>query len=411
MRASPACRPSAGRPWRATLPMRVNSERGRTEYLLVGLVQRRRRPRGLPDGQGLGLGHDVQPRRRLRHDRPAHRVRSTPAARFRSSCSASDSARRPGHHRQPLRRPRPARRRAGAHRACARSRSTSAAWAASPRRGAASATSPASTCSIPRPASTTAPADATRCARARATAGCRASSSAPATRASQAGARRGASPPRSRDPDCVMVNRNPGSGTRILIDRLLGDRRPPGYACRRSRTTPSPPRCARVAPTGVSRSPRSRSLSAWASCRCRRSNTTSSFPGRAPRARRPSVSRRAERPFRCASGYARSVSTFRADSDCGHRRFTRAGGGRESAVLLDERRDEEIAVVVTVAQPQVERHAPCSHASRSSSGLSWLSRKGSLVPWSTSSGGPRQPRSSISAVVSYSRQRARSLPR
>ena len=32
------------------------------------------------------------------------------------------------------------------------------------------------------------------------------------------------------DPDCTMVNRNTGSGTRILIDRLLGDHRPAGYA-------------------------------------------------------------------------------------------------------------------------------------------------------------------------------------
>jgi putative molybdopterin biosynthesis protein len=32
-----------------------------------------------------------------------------------------------------------------------------------------------------------------------------------------------------RDPDCVIVNRNAGSGTRVLIDQLLGDRRPPGY--------------------------------------------------------------------------------------------------------------------------------------------------------------------------------------
>src|SRR5262249_15787815 len=31
------------------------------------------------------------------------------------------------------------------------------------------------------------------------------------------------------DPECVLVNRNRGSGTRILIDRLLGDARPPGY--------------------------------------------------------------------------------------------------------------------------------------------------------------------------------------
>jgi putative molybdopterin biosynthesis protein len=31
------------------------------------------------------------------------------------------------------------------------------------------------------------------------------------------------------DATCVMVNRNAGSGTRILIDRLLGEHRPPGY--------------------------------------------------------------------------------------------------------------------------------------------------------------------------------------
>lgn len=31
------------------------------------------------------------------------------------------------------------------------------------------------------------------------------------------------------DPDCVMVNRNRGSGTRVLIDRLLGEHRPSGY--------------------------------------------------------------------------------------------------------------------------------------------------------------------------------------
>ena len=32
------------------------------------------------------------------------------------------------------------------------------------------------------------------------------------------------------DPDCMMVNRNAGSGTRILIDRLLGGVRPAGYS-------------------------------------------------------------------------------------------------------------------------------------------------------------------------------------
>ena len=31
------------------------------------------------------------------------------------------------------------------------------------------------------------------------------------------------------DPDCLMVSRNAGSGTRVLIDRLLEGARPPGY--------------------------------------------------------------------------------------------------------------------------------------------------------------------------------------
>jgi putative molybdopterin biosynthesis protein len=32
------------------------------------------------------------------------------------------------------------------------------------------------------------------------------------------------------DPSCLMVNRNAGAGTRILIDQLLAGQRPPGYA-------------------------------------------------------------------------------------------------------------------------------------------------------------------------------------
>jgi putative molybdopterin biosynthesis protein len=31
------------------------------------------------------------------------------------------------------------------------------------------------------------------------------------------------------DPACVLVNRNRGSGTRVLIDQLLGEARPAGY--------------------------------------------------------------------------------------------------------------------------------------------------------------------------------------
>jgi molybdopterin molybdotransferase/putative molybdopterin biosynthesis protein len=33
-----------------------------------------------------------------------------------------------------------------------------------------------------------------------------------------------------QDPACTMVNRNTGSGTRTLVDQLLGERRPPGYS-------------------------------------------------------------------------------------------------------------------------------------------------------------------------------------
>jgi putative molybdopterin biosynthesis protein len=32
------------------------------------------------------------------------------------------------------------------------------------------------------------------------------------------------------DPDCLLAGRNPGSGTRVLLDRLLQGRHPPGYA-------------------------------------------------------------------------------------------------------------------------------------------------------------------------------------
>ncbi|MEK6234053.1 MAG: hypothetical protein N2C14_05020, partial [Planctomycetales bacterium] len=32
------------------------------------------------------------------------------------------------------------------------------------------------------------------------------------------------------DPDCVMINRNQGSGTRLLIDQLLSETRPAGYS-------------------------------------------------------------------------------------------------------------------------------------------------------------------------------------
>ena len=71
----------------------------------------------------------------------------------------------------------------------------------------------------------------------------------------------GARRPRSPIRHCLMVNRNAGAGTRILIDQLLGRR-----AARRAtptsrgRTTRSRPRSRRAAPTGASRSSRWRGL-------------------------------------------------------------------------------------------------------------------------------------------------------
>ena len=117
----------------ATLPMRVNSERGRTEYLLVGLVQRRRRPRRVSDGQGLRLGHRVQRRRRLHHDRPAHRDPRAGSA-VRCNCSGSDSSPPTSSSSAAIASASTCSSASCSARAFAPSRSTSAARAASPRR-------------------------------------------------------------------------------------------------------------------------------------------------------------------------------------------------------------------------------------------------------------------------------------
>ena len=58
------------------------------------------------------------------------------------------------------------------------------------------------------------------------------------------------------DRECLMVNRNAGSGTRVLIDRLLAGARPPATAISRARTTPSRLRWRRAARIGGSRSNR-----------------------------------------------------------------------------------------------------------------------------------------------------------
>ena len=63
------------------------------------------------------------------------------------------------------------------------------------------------------------------------------------------------------DPSCLMVNRNAGAGTRVLIDKLArAARGRPATPTSRARTTPSPPRSRRRAPTGASPSSRWREM-------------------------------------------------------------------------------------------------------------------------------------------------------
>ena len=52
------------------------------------------------------------------------------------------------------------------------------------------------------------------------------------------------------DPDCLMVNRNQGAGTRILIDQLLGGTRPMAIGISPARTMRWPRRGARACGLG-----------------------------------------------------------------------------------------------------------------------------------------------------------------
>ena len=59
---------------------------------------------------------------------------------------------------------------------------------------------------------------------------CRASCSGPAISASKGVSAQDALKTALADSAALMVNRNAGSGTRVLIDKLLAGARPPGYA-------------------------------------------------------------------------------------------------------------------------------------------------------------------------------------
>ena len=224
------------------------------------------------------------------------------------------AAGRPRRDRQPLRRARLPARPAARPRACAASPSRSAAPAGWRRPGAASATSPASTCSTRRPTPTTARSSTPDLELSPATAGCRARLPPAATRASRAQSwpRRVAAA--LADPDCVLVNRNRGSGTRILIDRLLGGARPPGYPTEaRSHNAVVAAVAQGRADWGVAIETVAAARPASASCRCRRKHTISSSPiarlGRpAVRGLSPRLPKRT-RPTRRAGGpWLREVS-------------------------------------------------------------------------------------------------------
>ena len=91
----------------AVLPLRVTSERGRTEFMMVSLARREDGGLGrLSHRQGLGRGHRLQPGRWIHHHRPAPgepgggHVRGGPAHRELAAAGGS------GDHRQPLHRAR-----------------------------------------------------------------------------------------------------------------------------------------------------------------------------------------------------------------------------------------------------------------------------------------------------------------
>ena len=193
-------------------------------FVMVSLVEGDGWPDRLSHRQGIGRDHVVRAGRRFL----AHRRAGRPDAgghggrghAVHAACAGAGSR----HRRQPLHRARSRHRAAGARRAsCARLRSAASAdWR---RPNAANAISRRSICSTKRPRPTTCRFLAMASNWCRAGGACRALCSARATRVSKAW-REAAVRAALADPACIMVNRNQGAGTRILIDRLLGGRSP-----------------------------------------------------------------------------------------------------------------------------------------------------------------------------------------
>ena len=204
--------------------------RTRPHRIRHGVAGRRRgRIDRLSHRQGLRRHHVLRAGRRLsahrragRPDAGGHRGRGDAV---HAACAGAGSRDR----RQPLHRARSGHRAAGARRPrrCARSRSAaSAGWR---RPSAANAISRRSICSTRRPRPTTRRISPTGSNWCRAGGACRASCSARAIARFEGLSAEDAVRAALADPACIMVNRNQGAGTRILIDRLLGGARPDGY--------------------------------------------------------------------------------------------------------------------------------------------------------------------------------------
>ena len=84
IRALAGLPPEAAQTLTATVPVRVASELGRKEFLLVSLVDSGDGHGGVPDRQRLRLGDQLLAGRRLHRNRCARRPRSMPAARRKS---------------------------------------------------------------------------------------------------------------------------------------------------------------------------------------------------------------------------------------------------------------------------------------------------------------------------------------
>ena len=274
----------------ARLAVRVNSEIGRTEYLLVGLVDAGAGSgdavaRGVSHGPGVGQRDHVQPRRRVHDHRPARGDRAGGRDRHRAAARPRAAAAGSGRHRQPLHRPRLPAGRAGARQACARSFSPWAAWPGWRRPRAASATWPAFTCSIPstgeynRPFITPGleliPGYGRLQGLVFRQGDDRFEGRTPAEAIATAVA----------DPGCVMVNRNPAAAPGRSSTGCSAARRPPGYAVQpRNHNAVAAAVVQGRADWGVTLDTVARAAGSDSS-RCSTSSTISWCPPRAPRGR------------------------------------------------------------------------------------------------------------------------------